>query len=79
MLGAFCSVGQGCEIEESVLLDRVRLGDNVRIASSIIDEGVVIPEGERVKNKIAYYDKRGEFKVLPLGGKGQQERRKRCF
>ncbi len=51
-IGKGCRVGAGCRIENSILLDNVKVGRRVYIKNSLIGEGVKIGDGMVVEDQV---------------------------
>ncbi|MFC2173871.1 sugar phosphate nucleotidyltransferase [Acidobacteriota bacterium] len=51
VIGPGCRVGSGAEISSSILLGQVTIGAEAVVENAILDEGVVIQNGQRVRNQ----------------------------
>lgn len=50
--GSDCLIGDGAEVSESILWNRVVIGRSARINRAIIGDGVSIPEGARIERAV---------------------------
>jgi len=70
VIGRNVSIYEGSEIEESIIMDRVKIGSGARLKKAIIDKNVTIPEGmeigfSRAEDEKAFDVTKGGIVVIP--------------